>query len=543
MMRPLLVFIFFIYSLLSTAQSILWEKSYGGKHAEFLYDAIPTPDYGFILAGSSISNKNGNKTDDSKGNLDYWVWKMNANGELDWQKSFGGSGVDLLQSIQLTRDAGFILAGTSTSTADFDKKNTSKGGADYWIIKLDATGNEMWQKTIGGSGDEKLQSLLQTPDGGYIIAGSSSSDATPEEKESLSNPFYGKTEDSRGNLDYWVVKLTKEGTIAWQKTIGGLYVDELKSVALSKDGGYVLGGYSNSPASGDKLQDNMGIGDYWIVKLDTSGTIVWQKTIGGDQDDNLFALIATKDGGYVAGGNSNSGSSGSKSKANGKGTDFWVVKLDDQGSMLWQETYDFGKIDVLNSVVENPDGTLLLGGYAQSEVASRASATGNLRASATDKEGINDYIALKISATGESLWNKIVGSKGEDVLKKLIETRDGGYLLAGTSNGGNSRDKSSGIGGTDFWVVKLKDTAKPEKLKTTIEALPNPVESFTNIVVNFDYTEGTATLYDLNGRRLQSQKITGSHTIPMQLNGMPAGVYIVSIQTNTQEESIKVIKK
>ena len=136
-----------------------------------------------------------------------------------------------------------------------------------------------------------------------------------------------------------------------------------------------------------------------------------------------------------------------------------------------------------------------------------------------------------------------MGSKGDEILNKLFETRDGGYLLVGTSNGGNSRDKNSAIGQNDFWVVKMRDTTKPEKPKTTIEALPNPVEDFTNIIVNFDYSEGTASLFDINGRLIQEEKITGSHTIPLRFGNLPTGVYIVNIKTNTNEESIKVIKK
>ena len=99
----------------SYSQDILWEKSYGGKHAEYLFDVIPTPDYGFILAGSSLSKKTGNKTEDNRGDLDYWVWKMDEKGTPEWQKSFGGSGVDILYSVRITNDGGFILAGTSSS--------------------------------------------------------------------------------------------------------------------------------------------------------------------------------------------------------------------------------------------------------------------------------------------------------------------------------------------------------------------------------------------------------------------------------------------
>ena len=307
-----------------SAQDILWEKSYGGKHAEFLYDAIATPDYGFILAGSSISGKNGNKEDHNKGDLDYWLWKMDEKGNLDWQKSFGGNKVDLLQSIAITQDGGFILGGTSTSDKGIDKKEDSKGQEDFWVIKLNAKGQEIWQKTIGGSSMEKLLSIAPTKDGGYILGGTSSSDAS----EDLEKDKYTKNEDSRGNLDYWVVKLKSDGTMQWQKTIGGQYQDELKSIHQTTDGGYILGGYSNSPISGDKTEANYGLGDYWIVKLNEEGSMEWQRTLGGDKDDNLFALSQTKDGGFIVGGNSNSGATNSKSKSNKEGTDFWVLKLD-----------------------------------------------------------------------------------------------------------------------------------------------------------------------------------------------------------------------
>lgn len=521
-----------------SAQDILWEKSYGGKHAEYLYEAIATPDYGFILAGSSVSGKNGNKEDLNKGDLDYWVWKMDEHGNLDWQKSFGGTKVDLLQSIALTADGGFILGGTSASDKGSDKTEACKGQEDFWVIKLNAKGQELWQRTIGGSGMEKLLSIAPTRDGGYILGGSSSSDQLKSDT-GVSDPF-GKSENSKGNLDFWVVKLDKNGTIAWQKTIGGRYMDELRSIHEISSGGYILGGYSNSPASGNKTEENPGLGDYWVVQLDEQGEIVWQKVYGGEQDDNLTALIPTQDGGYLLGGSSNSEPGHVKTKSNGSGTDFWVVKLDETGGIVWQQTYNYGKKDILTSLIENPDGSFLIGGYAQSEV--EKSGTTPL-VSPKDKEGINDYIALKIKADGEELWSKTVGSKGDEVLKKVLETRDGGYLLCGTSNGSVSRDKKTAKGGNDFWVVKLKDKDKEEQERISLEAVPNPTEYFTNVIVSFDYTKGTATLYDLGGRTIRSIPINGEKTIPVELTNLPTGIYVIEIKTDTQTGGVKVIKK
>lgn len=529
-----------ICAVSAQSQDIASENSYGGKNAELLFDAIPTPDSGFLLAGSSISDKDGTLTDDNRGDFDYWVWKMDANGVQVWQKRLGGSGMDLLQKVQVTTDGGYILAGISASAVGFDKKDACKGNTDFWIIKLDINGGELWQKTIGGSGQEKVNSIIQTADGGYIIAGSSNSNKTPLNDSNEADP-YGKSEDSHGNLDFWVVKLHADGSVAWQKTIGGKYVDELKTIVQTTDGGYLLGGYSNSPISGNKTESNIGIGDYWIVKLNNTGGIQWQKTLGGDKDDILFALTQTQDGGFVIGGVSNSSATNAKSKGNTNGTDIWVVKLNDQGNIAWQETYDYGQYDVVSSIVENPDGSFLMGGYAQSETSHGAASKGFKVKG--DKEGINDYVASKISAEGEQIWKQSVGSKGDEVLKKLYVTADGGYLLAGTSKGGKSRDKNTNIGGSDFWLVKLKDKAKPKKPVDAVTAYPNPTQNTTNVAVTYDYTYGTAILYDLNGRQLQTTKLAGEKNIPFNLGNLPRGIYVISIKTNNGVNAVKVMKQ
>lgn len=643
---PLLL-VFCIVNTYSYSQKILWEKSYGGKHAEYLMDAKPTPDYGFILAGSSLSQKSGNKTENNIGDLDYWIWKMNEEGELDWQKNFGGTGSDFLQSIALTNDAGYILAGISNSNKGFNKESDPKGQDDFWIIKLTATGIQEWQKTIGGSGQEKLNSIVQTKDGGYIIGGSSSSE--PVEKTKTTNNQENstdKTSEYFGNLDYWVVKLNSKGAIEWQKSFGGIYADELKSIDQTFDGGYILGGYSNSPQSGNKADDNKGNGDYWIIKTDTKGVIEWQKTIGGDKDDNLYVVHQTYDKGYILGGNSNSNASEEKSRGNGEGTDFWVVKLDEKGTIKWQETYNFGNYDILTSLVENDDHTFLLGGFAKGEINTNSKLKSGTQKA---KSGTDDYIALKINEAGEEIWSKSVGSDGEDVLKKVIETRDGGYLFAGTSNpqatpastyAGASKSNSSGLiggmssenkqfnkakddinssisqtteavnkdinattnkatnqvketlglkedaplkldagglgnvlnapslgdgtttkgkgntpekklppsgdkrnnfGSNDFWVVKIKDENKKEKVKLTIEAAPNPTLAYTNVVIGYDFESGTATVVDLAGRVIQTIEIT-SRTVPIDLSKQPEGIYIVNIKTNIQSDGVKIIK-
>ena len=552
---PLLVMHF------SSAQNILWEKSYGGKHADYLFDAIPTPDYGFILAGSSLSKKTGNKTEDNRGDLDYWVWKMDEKGELDWQKTLGGNGQDILRTVVLTFDGGYLLAGSSSS--DFqkekegnygDKKEANRGNSDYWIIKLNAKGGEEWQKTLGGKGQDDLTSVLRTKDGGFLLGGSSSSDKASPNLSKGEEIGGEKAMDSFGGMDYWVVKIDKSGKTEWQHTFGGSYNDELRSMALANDGGYILGGSSNSPESGNKTEKHFGQSDYWIIKLDKEGNEQWQKTIGGKGDDQLYAVQTTKDGNLLLAGNSNSETGEGKTRSNQNGTDFWVIKLKEEDkTVLWQETYDIAKADILTSIVENDDTTLLISGYAQGErIQSKVKSQKLKTATALGmpkneeayklKKGTADYVLIKIKENGDEIWRKEVGSQGEDILKKTIETRDGGYLLAGSSKGKISNDRNSGIGGNDFWVVKLKDKDKKQEAKENIEAIPNPATDYTNVIVGYDYTKGKATLVDLAGHTLQEFEIT-DRTVPVDLQGLPEGIYIVNIKTDKGSGGVKVIKQ
>ena len=517
----ILQFVFAVTPLLS--QDVLWEKSYGGTLSDYLSDAQPTADFGFILAGSSLSDKSGNKQEKNLGNLDYWVWKMDEFGELDWQKSYGGSGKDMLTTLVQTRDGGFLLAGSSDSPKGVLKRDDGFGLEDFWVIKLNADGSEQWQKTIGGIGNDRLVSAIETKDGAYLLAGTSNS---PESNEKRGSWY--------GNQDYWIVKLDAAGEYVWDNTFGGTYFDGVEAIVQGNDETYFVLGYSTSGETGNKKDDSFGVGDYWLIHLDTHGDMIWQRSLGGEKDDHPYSLLNTNDDTLIVGGISSSSNSGSKQTGNAKGTDYWILMVDYEGRILWEQTYDIGEYDMLGTIIQNNDGTLVLGGTAKSE---------KVGLKASDSKGINDYTIIKIDDKGDELWREEVGSNGDDFLKTLIETRDGGYLLAGTSNGATSGERNTALGQNDFWIVKLGDKDKDKDGPSgLLEAFPNPTPGYSNVIVNFEFENGTATLYDIGGRQLDRFAIS-SRTVPVNLHRLPVGIYLVTIDTDTETESIKIIKR
>ncbi|MDO5655047.1 MAG: T9SS type A sorting domain-containing protein [Flavobacteriaceae bacterium] len=517
-----ILFYLFISPLIS--QEILWEKTIGGDKSELLHDLIPTPDFGFLIAGSSLSDKSGNKAQNSQGDLDYFIWKMDENGKQEWQRSYGGSGTDHLLSLKLTRDGGYILGGTSNSPKDGDKKSDSFGNDDYWIIKLNPKGEEEWQVTLGGMGQDILLSIEPTLDDGFIVGGSSDSG------KSLDENMYSKSQESKGSLDFWIVKLDKNGQIEWQKTIGGRYTDLLRSILPTEDGGYILGGYSNSPVSGDKSSNLIGDGNYWILKLDNKGEILWDKSFGGDGADELTTILPSKNG-FIVGGNSNSKISGNKQVSNVNGTDFWILFLDKEGEIIQQYIYDIGENDVLTSINTASNGHFLLSGYAKSK-----------KENASFSQ--EDYVVIKIDEEGNEIWRKILGGDGTDRLQNTIQTRDGGYILAGVSNSSADGEKNAkNLGRDDFWIVKLMD--KDSELKTEVQKLeiyPNPADDFVNILVHENFKQANLKIFDMMGALMYQQTLKQKIT-PVDIRQLQTGAYIIQVQLENKMYNQKLLKK
>lgn len=425
MKKHLFPVFFSLATLISVAQApaIKWQKSLGGSLADKANAIRQTSDGGYIIAGESGSN-DGDVTG-NKGGPDFWITKIDTAGVLVWQKSLGGASEDRANDIIQTSDGGYMAVGTSYSGVGGDI-TAVKGLYDFWVVKLTSTGTISWQKNMGGTNYEEAYAVQQTSDGGYIIVG-----------DTKSNNF--DLTGNNGNYDFWVVKIDGTGTILWQKNLGGSGIENAYAVQVTADGGYIVSGQTNS-TNGDVTGNNGGK-DYWVVKLSSTGTLEWQKCLGGTADEVSSSIKQTSDGGYIVGGKTTS-NNGNVSGNNGA-ENAWLVKLNSTGAITWQKCYGGNAFDNANSVQQTNDGGYIFAGVASSNT---LDVSGN--------HGSNDYWVVKVNSTGTIVWQKCFGGTSSETATNIQLTSDNGYVIAGRSVSSNG-DLTNAKGGDDFWVVRL----------------------------------------------------------------------------------------
>jgi uncharacterized delta-60 repeat protein len=392
-----------------------WAMTYDGHdHYDSASSVQETSDGGYIVAGWTQYP--------GSDQHDFWVLRLASDGRTTWENSYDRTDYDYASCIQQTADDGYIVAGRS---------GVSSGGPyDFWVLKLnpdghiDGDGSIAWQKTYDAdSGDDYAYSIQQTADDGYIVA--------------------GKTSSALSSDDFWVLKLDDNGDIAWQKTYGGADKDIAYSIQQTTDDGYIVAGYTGSSGAGDY--------DFWVLKLNPDGdpsgdgSIAWQKTYGGTQRDIASSIQETTDGGYVVAGRTQSFSAGDY--------DFWVLKLNSNGTVAWEKTYGQFYADYASSIHQTTDSGYIVAGHTRSFGG-----------------GGGDFWVLKLHPDGWDpdgpggdppqdgiiAWEKTYGGTGWEAASSIQQTSGGGYNVAGDT-------WSFGVGDPvphDLWVLKLGDNGQ-----------------------------------------------------------------------------------
>lgn len=415
-----LVFVSVALMTISLCRAQEWATIYSGSDWDEPHAVDQTSDGGYIVAGETASFRPGYR--------EFWILKLNSDGTVAWQKTYGGTDPRedaKAWSIQQTTDGGYVVAGW--------RHNLASDSIDYMVLKLDASGGVVWGKTYGGNRLNVARCVAETADGGYVVAGTTR--------------YYGA-----GNDDFLLLKLGTDGSVDWQKAYGGADREQPYSVQQTTDGGYVVAGFTHP--------SELSQSDMWILRLSADGNVVWQKTYDGNRGDQAYSIRQTTDGGFIVAGITNS------LYRNSPTDDIWVLKLYDDGTVEWEKSYGGDGGDMAWCVRQTGDGGYIVAG---------ATATRCFSA------GCSDFWLLKLGSDGTVAWERAYGGNYCDYADMIEQTTDGGYVVAGdTASFGSPKN------GHDFLVLKLDSNGEIpgcKAMRTTQAGVVNTVAAVTDTAV------------------------------------------------------------
>lgn len=424
---------------------IQWSKAYGGSKDESGCSVVQTSDQGYAIAGVTGSY--------GVGSYDLWIVKTDALGNVVWNRTYGGTNGEAQPTIVKASDGGYAIAAVTDSFG--------AGSNDFWLVKTDADGNAQWNKTYGGSDTDCARYMILTQDGGYAIVGFTAS--------------YGA-----GAYDFLFVKTDAAGNMQWYKTYGGSSYDQAYCIVQTNDGCYTIAGFTQSYGAGGR--------DIWLVKTDTAGDMLWGRTYGGSGNDYPSYMIQTCDGGYATVGITDSFGAGDN--------DFWLVKTDADGNMEWHKTY---------------------GGTGEDNAASLAICDGGyILAGHTRSFGAADFDMwlVKTNSDGSEISTLMYGGSGSDSARFMVPTTDGGWAVVG-------RTASYGAGGFDLWLVKVIE-ASPSKVLATLDIDPDTL----NLKSRGEWITGYIELPELHDvADVNVSTLELNDTVPAQCEPVAIGDY------------------
>ncbi len=420
-----------------------WDKTLGGAQNDIGLCVELADNGAYVLAATSGSGISGNKESANKGEEDFWIVKIDKNGEKVWDKSYGGSSYEYARTMVKCADGGFLIGGESASPQNGDKSQPNHAfpngvpSPDFWIVKIDADGNKQWDRRYGGNGFDYLHQLIQTRDGGYLLAG-----------ESDSNDGGEKTENLRNVRDAWVVKIDAGGNKIWDKTLGGSKNEGAWAVLELTDRTIlVASGIQDGSVGGDLTAPDRGSDDIWVVKLSEGGSVMWDRKYGSSGSERFPSMVETYDGNVFISAIINGPQNGDATSEQIGYDDFWLLKIDYNGNKIWDKRYGAYGWEGIPTLYKTFDKKYLIAG----------SSTSNAGYDISDlPHSTSDIWVLKIDDNGNKYWNQRFGcdnlySWGPNIIKP---TPDLGYIFIG-SGGYASGDKTeNSYGEGDIWVFK-----------------------------------------------------------------------------------------
>ncbi|MDF1697730.1 MAG: T9SS type A sorting domain-containing protein [Saprospiraceae bacterium] len=496
----LLVFLFFIslHSVVQGQVNIEWQSNFGGSNSDLAFSVDATTDGGVIVVG--FSNSQDGDITDPLGDYDFWVVKVDVNGHMEWQKSLGGMLWDEAQSVKQTMDGGYIVAG-NTLSVDGDVSEAF-GEHDYWVVKLSPLGEIEWERSYGGSEEDMAYGIDQTSDQGYIVAGRAYS-----EDGDISNHI--------GGLDYWVLRLDADGEILWENSYGGNNWDWAYGVDLTQDGGFILGGVTKSTA-GD-VPDFHGGFDFLLIKIDADGVVQWSNNFGGSDTDVATGVKAAPDGGYVISGNTYSDDIDVSNLSGG--IDFWIVKTDKDGVMEWERSLGGSGDESAKTLALCSDGSILVAGSANSN-------DGDLEGT----DGSGSWI-VKLDQDGDIIWEQEFYKVGVSIITDIVETMDKGIVFV---------DRSYNVIKLTEETSSIPDQANP--MNGGFRIFPNPSQDFIYLELKDPSLLGQSyQIFNLIGEKIQVGWIN-QLTQNIQISEFSNGQYYLQIENQKSHKMIYFTK-
>jgi hypothetical protein len=526
-MKYILIFFPLLICNLSTLfsqPSIQWQRALGSSGCDESTSIKQTQDGGYIISGNAGINSG--DVSGGHGNMDYWIVKLSSIGSIEWEKSLGGTNYDYATCVQQTTDEGFIVTGMTTSN-DGDV-NGNHGDFDVWVVKLDSVGAIQWSKCYGGSDTDRVQSIQQTYDGGFILAG-------------FSNSSDGDLTTNQGYTDYWIFRLDSIGNIIWQNSFGGSALDNAWSVQQTTDSGFIVAGISSS-MDGDVIGNHGWNFDYWIVKLNSTGdSILWQKCLGGSSDDILYSIQKCIDKGFIIAGytSSTDGDVTGNHDLSGSTSDYWIVKLDSIGNIQWSKCLGGTGNEIATDVQQTIDSGFIVAGAAMSH---DGDVTGCID---------QDYWIVKLNSTGSISWQYCYGGTLAEITNTIQQTFDGGFIVGGITFS-NDSDVTGNHGCNDIWIIKLDSSNAVNVLdftqsKINFNVNPNPFTIETKISFHFPLSSKiTVEIRDIQGRLIKILFTNHQNDVVWDAtnssgNKVEFGVYLITLTSDFYTETKKVI--